>query len=63
MIYNVFRTGSKKMANKTAGWIQVILGVLLLIWGFTGLHASATWGVWLFGLLVAVVGLWEAMGK
>ena len=51
------------MANKTAGWIQVVLGILLLIWGFTGLHASATWGVWLFGLLVAVVGLWEAMGK
>ncbi len=51
------------MGNKTAGWIQVVLGVLLAIWGFTDLHASAKWGVWLFGVLVVVVGLWEAMGK
>lgn len=51
------------MGNKTAGWIQVVLGVLLAIWGLTGLHATASWGVWLFGVLVVVVGLWEAMGK
>ncbi len=51
------------MGNKTAGWIQVVLGVLLAIWGLTGLHASNPWGVWLFGVLVVVVGLWEAMGK
>lgn len=52
------------MGNKTAGWIQVVLGLLVAIWGFMPtLLTGYSWAVWLFGLLVLIVGLWEAMGK
>ena len=49
--------------NKTAGWIQVVLGLLIAIWGFTNLYSTQRWGVWLFGLLVLIVGLWEVFSK
>ncbi len=51
------------MANKTAGWIQVVLGILTIIWVATPLKTTMNWGFWVFGILVAIVGLWEAFGK
>ena len=50
------------MGNKTAGWIQVVLGLLLVLSGWvTSLRSM--WGAVILGILVLAVGLWEAMGK